>query len=170
MNDLESAKCLDFALHLASEVVTNSDVKPEYRIVWQINDRLVLADALLYTGNEPQAFVTDEYWEVIQRSMYIMDGGKPLLKIREKFYDFFKIEEPFNRFGSLYSNGSVILDSLLDFVNKLDLDVPVTFDNQIYNAEFIDSGVKLPFMNLSSEDKIKAVSLVETSDAKSSEN
>lgn len=169
MNDLESAKCLDFVLHLASEIVPASDSKPKYRIVWQLNDRLVLADALLYVGKEPQSFEVDKHWEVSQHSMYI-NSQKPLSKIREKFYDFFKTEEPFNRFESLYSNGSVLLDILLDFVNKLDLDVPATFDNQIYNAEFIDSGVKLPFINLSSEDNIKAVSLVETSDAKSSEN
>lgn len=170
MNDLESAKCLDFVLHLASEVVPKSDSKLEYQIVWQINGRLVSADALLYTGNEPQTFETDKYWETSKHSMYIMDGGKLLLKIHEKFYDFFKTEEPFNRFVSLYSNGSVLLDSLLDFVNKLELDAPSVFGDKFYNTEFINSGVKLPFMKLSPEDKIKAVSLMKISDTKVSEN
>lgn len=163
MEDLKFAKYFDYSLHLAHEIAGREISKSKnYQIAWKFNSNLLIADAFCYRKNKPFETIVDKYWQVDERPI-LYNENSSLLSVRNEFLDHFGIGQTFNSFDSLYSNGTELFEQLSNFVNTSKFTGAENLDKLLYNVKFIDSNVTLPFMNVSTKDSIRPVSLIESS-------
>lgn len=164
MDDFSFAKCFDYSLHVAYEVIGGKANKVnQYKIVWKLNNHLVEADAFKYQNNNPIRTTVDKDWQTNDEQMFLVQNKFPST-VREKFFDYFDIDAPFNAFRSLYLNEAELFKQLFNFVDNLH-DVTINdFGECLFNVKFLDDNVKLPFISISPKDTIKPVSLISVSE------
>lgn len=163
MEDLKFAKCFDYSLHLAHELVGEKMANPKrYQAIWKINNNFVKANAFRYRDDTPFENVVDKEWQVDEQPILYRKNSL-LLSVRKKFFDHFGIGQTFNSFNSLYSNDSEFFKQLSKFVKSSRFIGTITDDSLLYNVKFMNNDIELPFISISSKDEIKPISLIESS-------
>lgn len=104
MNDLQKAKLFDYSLHMATGFATYLNAKVvDYKIVWQINNRLATASALRYQKNRPVELTVNHTWMPTDEILSTKHSFNRFPdKFEEQFNEHFDVENPYSDFAKLY--------------------------------------------------------------------
>lgn len=165
MNDLQFAKFFDYSLHLAKDLAMyRSNHVSKYQIIWKIDNHFATANTLKYQGNSPVKLFVDGDWTPSEQIVNIQnDENRFPANIYQKFYEKFYKRRHFNAFDSLYENNEALFNELYKFVTDLNSEDSTDIGGNIYNVDFLESSLSLPFMKLDDHSTIQPVCLIEDS-------
>lgn len=158
---MELIKCQEFeyCVRTIDELISKkTNREEESQIIWRKNDEFLTAKTIRFNQNQVLCYPKFRNADsILENSVDIGEGDKTFITpLRHKLCDFYDLSKFWGDFRA-FSDKLVLFDEIMKFVNEFDDEGKNSIGNKIFDVEFLDSNIKIPFLELSSNSELQPI-------------